>query len=185
MVRRARAKSEDAQEPAPIADAVEQVLTTVTPEVATAPEGEQNGQKKYADKVDPHGVHTIALIPGLKMRLLRSDKMQQSRIMFLAEEGIDPRPPEEDKEFMKSRGFHWRSRDLAWERQFFNAEQKAEINEALNENDELKVRQLRSKYRIESDRIGQDTFVELANRIRERNGLEPIDYSFGQERTPL
>jgi hypothetical protein len=113
---------------------------------------------------EPHGRHGIDLGDGRRLVLSLSRRWNQNMIQFLAtKEGVDPRPSQEDTEFLKGHGWTWRPAEKGWTRQ-------------LDKNSE-EDRFARSK----SDRAAEDQFVALANTIRGRNGLEPTEYCFGLE----
>ena len=140
---------------------------------------EVDEEKKYPD---PRGWHIIDLQDGRHLRYMRSNAMQQDRILFLPDnEQVDPRPSEKDRQFMKERGFYWRAADKAWERQFFSAEDKANIADVKEEEGEDAAKRLRSRIRSESEQVAHDTFIEVANRILKRNGKLPTDFTFGDQ----
>jgi hypothetical protein len=135
------------------------------PQDASA-EGEPE-KGKFTDKyAGPRGRHTINLGDGRHLRLFRDNQFKQNAIKFEADrDDVDPRPTKEDTQFMKEHGFRWRGNEGVW---------TAQLEHNTEEN----------RYaRANSDKAAEDAFVELANTIRARNGLEPVSYSFNQERT--
>lgn len=160
-----------ADEPAPALPPETEVTEPVVEQPAPPPPVEQapdvqpqeEGERKFTDAVQkPVGRHTIDLGDGRLLKLSRSNRWQQMRIEFKAQrEDVDPRPAKEDTEFMKGNGWRWRAEEKAWTRQL---ERNSDENRFA---------------RADSDRQGEDQFVELANRIRARNGLEPVSYQLG------
>jgi len=147
-------------------------------------EGDAQTDKKWKDRVDPgpRYRHGIPLGDDRQMRFSRWDKYQQVRIEFLPlKEGVDVRPSPDDTKLMKDNGFQWRAQDKAWTKQLFTNDDKAKIAEVEREEGEEAARKLRGQIRSAADQAAQNTFVEVANRIRQRNGKESIDYQFGQE----
>ncbi len=136
---------------------------TQVPNAAVTPQ-EPEAKGTWVSKLpEPHGRHGIDLGDGRRLRILLGRRFKQNMIQFVAtEQGVDPRPSKEDTEFLKANGWRWRSEEKAWTRQ-------------LDKNTD-QDRFARAK----SDRQAEDQFVTLANAIRERNGLEPTEYSFGQ-----
>lgn len=116
------------------------------------------GEKKWVDK-GPVGRHRIDLGDGRILRLSRSDRWQQLRIEFIAaKEGVDPKPKTEDgdTQWLREHGWRWRGEEKAWTRQL---DKNTEENWAARGNSDLEA---------------HEQFVELANRIRARKGLEPV-----------
>jgi hypothetical protein len=121
-------------------------------------------QKKQVDVV---GRHRINLGDGRHLALSRSNRWQQMRIEFLADrDEVDPRPSKEDTEFLKQNGFRWRGEEKAWTRQLAK---NTEENWAARGNSDLEAHQ---------------KFVELANRIRQRNGLSRSAVSAARDAKP-
>lgn len=122
---------------------------------ATAGDGEK---KQWVDK-GPQGRHRIDLGDGRILRLSRSERWQQMRIEFLpGKEGVDPKPKAEDgdTQWLKDHGWRWRGEEKAWTRQL---DRNTDENWAARGNSDLEA---------------HEQFVELANRIRQRNGQEPV-----------
>jgi uncharacterized protein YkwD len=116
-------------------------------------------QKKWPDPVSRHG---IDLGDGRWMQLSRSNRWQQMQIRFIPQrEDVDPRPSKQDTAFLKEHSWRWRGdrNEKYWSRQ---------LEKNTPENPDA---------RANSDRDAELQFVELANRIRQRNGLEPVSYS--------
>jgi hypothetical protein len=136
------------------------------PVAGEPPEPGNSGQNRQwvGNLPEPHGRHGIDLGDGRRIVLSLSRRWNQNMIQFLAtKEGVDPRPTQDDTEFLKGHGWTWRPAEKGWTRQ-------------LDKNSE-EDRFARSK----SDREAEDQFVTLANAIRGRNGLEPTAYSFSKE----
>lgn len=129
------------------------------PEEAGADETAGDGEKKQWVDKGPQGRHRIDLGDGRVLRLSRSERWQQMRIEFLAgKEGVDPKPKAEDgdTQWLKDHGWRWRGEEKAWTRQL---DRNTDENWAARGN---------------SDQEAHEQFVELANRIRQRNGCEPV-----------
>ncbi len=142
---------------------------TIDPTAAATPPQRQPGNEPLEEASsrwqDPRGRHTIDLGDGRKLRFLRSERFRQVRIEFLAPEGVDPKPKREDgdTQWLREQGWTFRDQEKAWTRQL-----------AKNTPEEPHARG-------NTDRLAQEQFVTLANRIRERNGKERIDYTFGEQ----
>jgi hypothetical protein len=99
------------------------------------------------------------------VRLFLDRRFKQNAIQFAAPEGADPKPEGEDIDWMKAHGWRWRNEERVWTKQ-------------LNKDSE------QSPFaRANSDRVAEDEFVTLANLIRQRKGMEPVEYSFSQDRS--
>jgi hypothetical protein len=132
------------------------------PETGTN-EGEQ---KKWVDK-GPRDRHRIDLGDGRALRLSRSERWQQMRIEFIAtNEGVDPKPKSEDgdTQWLREHGWRWRGEEKAWTRQL---DKNTDENWAARGNSDLEA---------------HEQFVELANRIRQRNSMEPVSGIAGEGR---
>jgi hypothetical protein len=151
------------------------------PALANTPErGEW--QSKLPDPFDRHG---IDLGDSRRARLFRNNKFQQNAIVFHAPEGEDPKPPEEARTFLKDHHWRWRPEveGKPWTKQFLTPDDKADIEQIKADKGEQAARAERSRRRIAGDRQAEEEFVAMANLIRQQKGLEPVDYSFGQEVT--
>ena len=123
-----------------------------------------HASRSSADWPDPHGRHMIDIGDGRKMRLFLNRKFNQNAIQFTAPEGENSKPAPEDIGFLKDHGFQWRNDERVWTKQL-----------ARNTDE--------NRYaRGDSDKEAEDEFVELANRIRARKGMQPVEYSFSEQR---
>jgi hypothetical protein len=136
----------------PVSESYAEMPPTETLTEQSAEAGEP--QKKW---VDPVGRHRINLGDGRHLTLSRSNRWQQMQIRFIPDrDDVDPRPSKEDTDLMKEYGFRWRAEEKAWTKQL---DKNTEENWAARGN---------------SDLAAHEQFVELANRIRQRNGLEAV-----------
>jgi hypothetical protein len=132
-----------------------------------ASEGAEPQQRKFVDTTGQG--HRIATGDGRWLRFSRSQRWQQGRIEFVPQkEGEDakPRPEDGDTKWLRERGWQWRGDQKAWTKQ-------------LERNTEEDI-----YARGKSHTAAHAEFLELANRIRERNGLEPVA-AISNERTPF
>src|SRR5260221_2733033 len=91
------------------ADAPPEADTSFPPPDDEAPgDSEADGKKKWENK-GFRGRHFIDLGDGRTIHLTRNDSTQQIAIYFSAKEGVDPKPAEDDRQFLKENGFHWRA----------------------------------------------------------------------------
>jgi hypothetical protein len=160
MSRNKRKSKDDAQEQPDNADSAQQPHDNATmPNNDPGQEGQAGAESQtgWVSKLpEPFGRHTIDLGGGRRLRLLRSNRWQQSQIAFLAPEGEDPKPDAKYTRWLREHGWQWRGQDKAWTKQFDkNTEQE---------------RYARSN----SDLADQQAFVELANLIRQDKGMEPV-----------
>lgn len=128
----------------------------------------------------PRGLAFIDVGDGRRIHLYRNNAMQQVGIRFIAAEGTDPWPSKEDTQFLKDHGFRWRGEEKLWTRQFLTPEDKERLGamEAAEGTEQAKL--ARSRLRIQVMQEAEQLFVQLANEIRSRNGLEPIHFSAEQ-----
>lgn len=182
MARRSKAAAAAAETPdttvtpgegATLQDAMEENIPTAqfAPEDAGTPgdanEGAEPQQRKFQDTLGQG--HRIATGDGRWLRFSRSVRWQQGRIEFLPQkEGEDAKPKAEDGDtkWLREHGWQWRSSEKAWSKQ-------------LERNTEEDI-----YARGKSHTAAHAEFIELANRIRERNGLEPV-LAMSNERTPF
>jgi hypothetical protein len=142
------------------------VESTGEPEAAETEPAGDGEKKQWLDK-GPKGRHRIDLGDGRVLRLSRSERWQQMRIEFLAgREGVDPKPKAEDgdTQWLKDHGWRWRNEEKAWTKQLAK---NTDENWAARGN---------------SDQESHEQFVDLANRIRQRHGLEPVSGISSAER---
>jgi hypothetical protein len=120
-----------------------------------APEGD--AKQEWTSKLpEPFGRHGIDLGDGRRLKLLRSNRWQQSQIVFAASENEDPKPDAKYTRWLRDHGWQWRGQDKAWTKQF-----------AKNTDQERYARS-------NSDLAAQIEFIELANLIRQDKGLTPV-----------
>jgi len=130
---------------------------------ASSSPDQQSGQ--FVSKIpDPHGRHGINIGDGRGMRLFLNRRFRQNAIMFTAPEGENPKPDKEDTDWLREHGWTWRNEEKVWTKQLARDSEEAPWA------------------RANSDKQAEDEFVDLANRIRERKGMAPVDYAFGRER---
>jgi len=189
MSRRAKARIEES---APVAElapeqtpAQETTTASPPPEVASAPADSEDAEQKRWANQGPRGIASIDLGDGRRIQLLRNDAMQQACVTFTAKEGVDPRPTKEDTQQLKDNGFWWRGKEKMWTRQFFSSEDKEYLAGVEAEKGEQQAKIERGRMRADAMRESERVFLDLANSIRQRNGLPPSDMSIGQERTPF
>jgi N12 class adenine-specific DNA methylase len=129
------------------------------------PVHERESNDQWTSKFeDPHGRNGIELGDGRRLRLLLGRRFKQNMIRFVStSEGVDPQPSEQEKEFLRANGWRERAEEQAWTKQL-----------AKNTDEDRWAR-------AKSDRAAEAQFVTLANNIRNRNGLEPTGYDFGQQ----
>lgn len=168
MAKRKQAAEAATNEPEAIDAAAGQGITDAQQPTGTAegqPEQQGEPRKPFVNRLpDPHGRHMIDIGEGRKMRLFLDRKYRQNAIQFTAPEGENPKPAPEDIEFLKDHGFRWRNEERVWTKQL------ARDTDA-------------NRYaRADSDKEAEDDFVELANRIRTRKGMPPVEYSFSEQR---
>lgn len=176
MARKARKPLEapEAVEPVTLGDAFEPE-TPISHEDRTFPpadpvagsETEASGEerKPFVSKLpDPHGRHQIDIGDGRKMRLYLNRRFFQNAIQFTAPDGQNPKPDAEATTWLKDHGWTWRNQDFVWTKQLERNSEQAPYA------------------RAGSDKQAEDEFVELANCIRERKGLEPVQYAFAEDR---
>jgi len=79
---------------------------------------------------------------------------------------VDPKPKSEDgdTQWLREHGWRWRSEEKAWTRQL---DKNTDENWAARGNSDLEA---------------HEQFVELANRIRQRNFVEPVSGITGEGR---
>jgi hypothetical protein len=144
------------------------------------PESDSDSEKKWT-LPERHGRHSIDLGDGRLMRLTLNRRFNQNLIQFVAtREGVDPKPTAEDNEYLKAHGWIWRREETGRTKQLLSADDKAAVQAIFEKDGELPANMERAKRRGTNDRQAEDEFVELANRIRQRNGLPPVDYSLNQ-----
>ncbi len=136
---------------------------------------------------DPFGRHSIDVGDGRKLCFLRINRFQQVGISFApTKEGTDAKPSPEETQWLKEHGFTtWRPEFKARTLQLLNPEQKADISSVEVAQGKEPAMALRSKYREANDLMAHQTFVELANKIREKNGLQPVDFVFSDKSTDV
>lgn len=181
MPRRAKIEKEN---PTPAVDAQAENAPHVTTEATL---GAQPGVAAVDDRPQKQGVHSgprgVAFIDvgeGRRIHLYRNNAMQQVGIRFTAAEGSDPRPSKEDTQFLKDNGFRWRGDEKLWTRQFLTPEDKERLGSMEETDGSEQAKLARSRLRIQVMQEVEQLFVQLANEIRGRNGLEPIHFSVGQ-----
>lgn len=116
---------------------------------------------------DPFGRDSIDLGDGRRLQLNRSGRWQQMQIKIVAtQDGVDPKPKKEDgdTQWLRERGWNWKgdSETKAWTVQLLTPEEK-----------DLPAPEKARRRAAVDKQAGQD-FIELAQRIRERNGLPPV-----------
>lgn len=139
-------------------------LPQETPDQSPSSSGAEQPREFTTRIPDPQGRHGINLGDGRQMRLFINRRFRQNAIMFTAPEGEDPKPEKEDTDWLREHGWTWRNNEKVWTKQL--ARDSEEVPWA----------------RANSDKQAEDEFAELANRIRERKGMAPVDYAFGRER---
>ncbi len=158
---------------------------SAAPKEAAAPAAEPYAERgAWQSKLsDPYGRHSISLGDGKLMRLFRHNRFQQNAIIFSAPEGDDPKPPKEATALLLDRHWRWRPeiQEKPWTKQFLSPDDKAAIEQIQAEKGEQAARAERSRRRAAGDRLAEEDFVEVANLIRQKNGLEPVDYNFGRD----
>jgi len=127
------------------------------------------------------GWNHISLGDGRTIHFSRNDSTQQIAIHFEADEGVDPRPAKEDRDFLRANSFQWITNEKKWLRSFFTPEQKAYFKQLSVDNPQ-QAKLERAQIRAEVNRQGEETFMQLANAILIRNGQEPKETFFRQDR---
>ena len=168
MAKRKQAADAATNAPEAIDAAADQGITDAQQPTETTegqPEEQGGARKPFVGRLpDPHGRHMIDIGDGRKMRLFLNRKFNQNAIQFTAPEGENSKPAPEDIGFLKDHGFQWRNDERVWTKQL-----------ARNTDE--------NRYaRGDSDKEAEDEFVELANRIRARKGMQPVEYSFSEQR---
>jgi hypothetical protein len=140
------------------------------------------GEKKWTEAPDPFGRYNIDLGDGRRLRFFRSNRFQQVGISFYSnDESVDPKPSGEETEWLKSNGFdRYRPQAKGRTMQLVSQDQKEEIDEMEDKRGEQSAKFLRAKFRMETDLAAEQAFVEFANSIRVKNGLEPVESSIGE-----
>jgi hypothetical protein len=128
------------------------------------------------------GRYNSDLGDGTRLRFFRSNRFQQVGISFYSnDEPVDPMPTAEETQWLKDNGFdRYRPQAKGRTMQLVNREQKGEIEEMEEIRGEQWAKLLRVKFRMEMDFAAKQTFVEFANSIRVKNGLDPIESSIGK-----
>jgi hypothetical protein len=124
-----------------------------------APQGKNTS--KLRDPFDRHG---IALGDGRLLRLFRSDRFKQARIEFIMPDGKAGEPDEKCAPWLTEHGWTLRSDERAWTKQLAKNTEEARFA------------------RADSDLATHLEFIELANLIRQENGLEPVSQLARPER---
>jgi hypothetical protein len=169
MPRAKRKTNAATQETAPAAVPTAADNAAAPPTEAPAEPAQQDGEptKQWVSKLpDPFGRHSIDLGDGRRLQLNRSGRWQQMQIKFVAaKEGVDPKPKKDDgdTQWLRERGYQWRGDDTkAWTIQLLAPDEKD-----LPDDD-------KARRRVAADMRAEGDFIELAQRIRERNGLPPV-----------
>jgi hypothetical protein len=153
--------------------------TIVEDDTPLTPEGDSAKQWTLPER---HGRHSIDLGDGRLLRLTLNRRFNQNLIQFVAtREGVDPKPSAGDNEYLRAHGWGWRKEETGRTKQLLSADDKAAVQAVFEKDGQLPANMERAKRRGTNDRQAEDEFVELANRIRERNGLPPVGYSLKQE----
>jgi hypothetical protein len=157
-----------------------------SPQGEASPTADESQRRQWQSTLpDPFGRHGIQLGAGRSMRLFRNQQFQQNAIVFYAPKGENPKPSDDAIAFLKEHSWRWRPETDAkpWTKQFLTPEDKAYIDKLAAERGEEAAKLERSRRRAAGDRQAEEEFVILANEIRQRNGLEPVEYNFGKDVT--
>jgi hypothetical protein len=174
MARQRKAKKEEAQ---PVTDAPAEIPVPTAPPIAEPPPepppAEPTPAVRLAAPPTPAGAATrdrIDLGDGREMRLMRSrtdERPKVNRIQFFAtREGVDAKPSDEDRRMLVAEGWSYYGSEHAWRKPLAYSDEQ------------------HPTARGDSDKKMHEEFVELANAIRERNGLPHVIPSYGAKQEP-